>query len=290
MLTVFEYKKDGNKVYSIEAVDVQKYENSAGQLAAVADGERQAPIAEFIYTISQHAKNVNSKGATKIIDENGEPLVVYHGTKSRFYEFTDVKMGKGGAKNNRDGNLYGNGYYFTDDYYSAQTYGRRVLECFLNIRNPSRTSTMGPENDGLMVNSGFHKTYLATSPTQIKSATDNVGTFSNENPDIRHSLTSKEDDATYMAAVKREDTKTAQKMVDDAAAAAGYTIKAYHGTPNGTYNVFHGWQYFTEDKSYADIYQNQGASSNGYKSTAEKPRTYEVYLKVNKPVETRNAA
>ncbi len=290
MLTVFEYKKDGNKVYSIEAVDVQKYENSAGQLAAVANGERQAPIAEFINTISQHAKNVNSKGATKIIDENGEPLVVYHGTKSRFYEFTDVKMGKGGAKNNRDGNLYGNGYYFTDDYYSAQTYGRRVLECFLNIRNPSRTSTMGPENDGLMVNSGFHKTYLATSPTQIKSATDNIGTFSNENPDIRHSLTSKENDAAYMAAVEREDTKTAQKMVDEAAAAAGYTIKAYHGTPNGTFNVFRGWQYFTENKSYADIYQNQGASSNGYKSTAEKPRTYDVYLKVNKPFDTRNAA
>ncbi|MBR4900752.1 MAG: hypothetical protein IKZ46_07415, partial [Victivallales bacterium] len=272
-----------------EQIGVNAGDSLSQSTASAGERENYSDIDNILMQYLKDFKSAAEK-STKVVDENGEPMVVYHGTKSRFYEFTDAKMGKGGAKNNRDGNLYGNGYYFTDDYYSAQTYGRRVLECFLNLRNPSRTSTIGPENDGLMVNSGFHKTYLATSPTQIKSATDNIGTFSNENPDIRHSLTSKEDDATYMAAVKREDTKTAQKMVDDAAAAAGYTIKAYHGTPNGTFNVFHGWQYFTEDKSYADIYQNQGASSNGYKSTAEKPRTYEVYLKVNKPFDTRNAA
>ena len=180
---------ESNKLYTIEAMDIEK---PAGILVperseSGTDTPAQATEDKVHQLLDVFKESIEK--STKIIDENGEPMVVYHGTKSRFYEFTDVKMGKGGAKNNRDGNLYGNGYYFTDDYYSAQTYGRRVLECFLNIRNPSRTSTMGPENDGLMVNSGFHKTYLATSPTQIKSATDNVGTFSNENPDIRYSLT-----------------------------------------------------------------------------------------------------
>ncbi|MBR4901683.1 MAG: hypothetical protein IKZ46_12155, partial [Victivallales bacterium] len=279
---------ESNKLYTIEAMDIEK---PAGILVperseSGTDTPAQATEDKVHQLLDDFKESIEK--STKIIDENGEPMVVYHGTKSRFYEFTDVKMGKGGAKNNRDGNLYGNGYYFTDDYYSAQTYGRRVLECFLNIRNPSRTSTMGPENDGLMVNSGFHKTYLATSPTQIKSATDNVGTFSGENQDIRYSLVSKEDDKAYMDAVNNGDTKTAQKMVDKVAQAAGYTTKAYHGTPNGTFNVFRGWQYFTEDKTYADVYQKQGASSNGYKQTADKPRTYGVYLKTDKPFDTRN--
>lgn len=63
----------------------------------------------------------------------------------------------------------------------------------------------------------------------------------------------------------------------------------YHGTPNGTFTVFKEWQYFTDNKAYADIYQNQGASSSGYKSTAQKPTTYAVYLKAEKPFDTRNA-
>lgn len=37
-------------------------------------------------------------------------------------------------------------------------------------------------------------------------------------------------DSAYMAAAMRGDTKTAQEMLDEAAKAAGYTIKAYHGT------------------------------------------------------------
>ena len=35
-------------------------ENSAGQLAAVADGERQAPIAEFVGNIAKFAGTVNN--------------------------------------------------------------------------------------------------------------------------------------------------------------------------------------------------------------------------------------
>lgn len=39
-------------------------------------------------------------------------------------------------------------------------------------------------------------------------------------------------DSAYMDAVDHGDTETAQRMVDEAAKAAGYTIKAYHGTTN----------------------------------------------------------
>ena len=37
-------------------------------------------------------------------------------------------------------------------------------------------------------------------------------------------------DTDYLSAVERGDMETAQRMVDEAANAAGYTIKAYHGT------------------------------------------------------------
>ena len=64
--------------------------------------------------------------------------------------------------------------------------------------------------------------------TNVKSATDSAGTFDSGNSDIRLSM---ELDADYMAAVESDDMETAQRMVDDAAKAAGYdSPKLYHGT------------------------------------------------------------
>ena len=94
-------------------------------------------------------------------------------------------------------------------------------------------------------------------------------------------------DNEYLEAVKNNDLETAQKLVDEAAKENGYTIKAYHGTPNGTFNVFKNWQYFTENRNYADVYQSQGASSNGYKPTENNLKTYGVYLKGKKVFDTR---
>ena len=62
----------------------------------------------------------------------------------------------------------------------------------------------------------------------------------------------------------------------------------YHGTPNGDFTTFRSGSYFTPNKEYADVYQSQGASSLGYKKTANKPDTYEVYLNIKKPFDTRN--
>lgn len=51
--------------------------------------------------------------------------------------------------------------------------------------------------------------------------------FNAKNKDIRYSLK----DSDYMAAVEAGDMETAQKMVDEAAKAAGFPAKLYHGTP-----------------------------------------------------------
>ena len=65
-----------------------------------------------------------------------------------------------------------------------------------------------------------------------------------------------------MKAVKSGDIETAQRMVDEAAKAAGYPVKAYHGTSHGGFNAFDTYggkfglfgigSYFTDNKSVAD--------------------------------------
>ena len=70
-------------------------------------------------------------------------------------------------------------------------------------------------------------------------------------------------DDSYMSAVESGDTETAQQVVDDAAEQAGYTIKAYHGTPDarGIGNYFDPnkaitgpMPFFTESESLAEEY------------------------------------
>ena len=70
-------------------------------------------------------------GVSKVIDENGEPLVVFHGSYSKdlFFEFdTDMRLG---AQNYV-------GSYFTDGYGTAMTYSaskKRIRSFFLNIKD-----------------------------------------------------------------------------------------------------------------------------------------------------------
>ena len=48
-------------------------------------------------------------------------------------------------------------------------------------------------------------------------------------------------DSDYLAAVESGDMETAQRMVDEAAKAAGYTMSVYHGTPNTNTEVNPKW-------------------------------------------------
>ncbi len=91
---------------------------------------------------------------------------------------------------------------------------------------------------------------------------------------------SPESDASYLSAVENGDMETAQRMVDEAAKAAGYSSRMYHGAKNGGgFTVFRDWGYFTENKAYAERY----AQRENQKSL------YEVYVKMDKPFDTRDA-
>lgn len=133
------------------------------------------------------------ENASKVVDKNGEPKVVYHGTRSKdeFYVFDSDK----GNPSNQGG------HYFSDERNFSSKFGNIVKEVFLDIKNPSLGGFDG--SGAVMARSEYRdggiftkrntdryakkgtKEYIVFNPSQIKSATDNVGIFDKENDDIR---------------------------------------------------------------------------------------------------------
>ena len=72
-----------------------------------------------------------SRDVSKVVDSNGEPLPVYHGTENEFYIFEKTKIGS-----NTDEGIFGRGFYFSKKNIVAQHYGKYIKEVFLNIKNP----------------------------------------------------------------------------------------------------------------------------------------------------------
>lgn len=88
-------------------------------------------------------------------------------------------------------------------------------------------------------------------------------------------------DTDYLSAVERGDMETAQKMVDEAARAAGYDMHLYHGSKSGGgFTVFNGWQYFTESKPYAERYTQRNTGKG----------LYNVFVKSSRLFDTRKPA
>jgi|GEM_PF-597725 len=177
-----------------------------------------SPPHSYSKTIQQLLEKSN---ASKVVDENGEPLVVYHGTDTDFSEFSMDRAGKnveGNASNHAYEQTAHIGYWFN----SAPMAGRkstpfidRDMPVFLNIRNPWG-SDIGLDLDSLAGSFEFYRiadgkslrkkksaegydgvqihdeefggtSYVAFSPNQIKSAIGNTGQFSQYTNDIRYS-------------------------------------------------------------------------------------------------------
>lgn len=135
---------------------------------------------------------------SKVVDEDGKPLIVYHGSDADFNAFD---MTKGRA------NMDIQGAFFSPWDDDAAGYGGNVRAFYLSIKNPADEGTAykalnrfkGQNEAGVKareyleslgydgVNNGGEE-YIAFHPEQIKSATDNVGLFDPMNPDTRYSL------------------------------------------------------------------------------------------------------
>ncbi len=152
----------------------------------------------------------NSEKASKVVDENGEPLVVYHGSPLSFDSF-------------------GKNSWFTTDPNDSKTYSTMAVPdqelspqtypVFLNLRNPkyiqhyiikseAEASLDKLKRDsGLIIDQGNRKHFVIKNPTQIKSATGNNGNFDGTDANILHQSKS-----TNLAALEQQSAIT----IDDA--------------------------------------------------------------------------
>lgn len=155
--------------------------------------------------MNESADNLNDAfwewfAGSKVVDKNGNPLVVYHGTKADNIEvFKPSKIDKF------------EGIYFTDSFEVASTYAwAKPMACYLNIKNPLIVDAKGEsywgkargtivdalsnaigKYDGVIIKNidddaiqdgegEIATTYIVFSPNQIKSI-DNKGTWSTSN-------------------------------------------------------------------------------------------------------------
>jgi hypothetical protein len=155
-------------------------------------------------------------GDSKVVDADGKPLVVYHGTDAQFNIF---KLSKEGAET---------GIFLTSKKEMAGLYGKQLMPVYVSLKNPKvfyangqTKGEFGVESameqaridghDGVIINDladlpGEMEDELskeeirkytgdlviAFDPSQIKSATNNRGTFDAANPDITYSLADEE--------------------------------------------------------------------------------------------------
>lgn len=209
-------------VHDARVSDVELYKIEAPNLPGIKTGRSGAPRnATSGFTddkIALFLNPVNRESVSKVVDENGEPLVVYHGTIYPFNRFSESKRGK------HDYGWFGRGFYFfapvdgdVDTAMSAaKDYGGRVIPAFVNIKNPNRTSadeTFTPSKessdsysddaakrgeDGTIAEHGDVDEIVVFNPSQIKSADpvtyDDAGNviplsqrFNSSNTDIRWS-------------------------------------------------------------------------------------------------------
>lgn len=194
-------------------------------------------------------------GASKVVDVDGKPLRVYHGTFGDFGEFK-----KKGVKARFTSPQKHLGYFFTSrtDYASeyadsgwAEREGNNVMPVYLSLQNPRyediskiaeiedgwkqgeakayRQMLEGDGHDGIIFRGkiprlGFVEEIVVFSPIQIKSAISNTGEFSDTNPDIRESRRGMESRAA--AGARRQPGESSRGILDTILRKAGGELAA----------------------------------------------------------------
>lgn len=205
---VSEYLED--KIYSPEVSAIKKKAVANGTFMKAPNGENsKLTESQWLQVRTKAFKDWfgdwenNPKDASKAVNKNGEPLIVYHGTPKNFSTFKDGVI-----------------FTTTNETAADKHYGK-AIPLFINIRNvktidykgkdytqnPLKEEYPKPENvfdtidniarvnkekgfDGTIILNVKDSTsygideYIATNPNQVKSATNNEGRFSTNNNEI----------------------------------------------------------------------------------------------------------
>ncbi len=90
-------------------------------------------------------------GDSKVVDEQGRPLVVYHGTNAEFDTFDITKFGR------TDSGLLGVGFYFSPVKFEAGTYGGNIMPVYLKMKNPLYVSNIDKKTYDLILEKAKNK-------------------------------------------------------------------------------------------------------------------------------------
>jgi len=213
-------------------------------IAELARLSKKAPPTQGMFELAEPERQTDSPefkrwfGDSKVVDEDGEPLVVYHGTKEDFDRFEAwFKQRSSGHPTARAGFFFSNdpgvAAAFSGHEVNPQSWppklvyreGSKIIPAFLSIKNPIEISASdfiaqyvtGTESfegfaesakgrgyDGIKIlrdprlgeslsgDEYAGDTWVAFVPTQIKSATANVGSFGTEDPRIMFDLAEEE--------------------------------------------------------------------------------------------------
>lgn len=158
------------------------------------------------------ADDINSgdRNVSKVVDENGEPRVVYHGSKSIFNVFDSSKSE---SRQSLSKQIKPTNFFSSDetvaDFFALtenQSIDKYKYNVFLNMKSPIILDAKGERadsfieankevldnNDEVIIininetvgNKDTATDYFVRNSNQIKSATGNIGTFSNTEYDI----------------------------------------------------------------------------------------------------------
>jgi SAM-dependent methyltransferase len=177
-------------------------------------------------------------GDSKVVDENGEPMIVYHGTDRKFDAFNPDTFGDRTILPEEEGieQIVEEGFFFTSSRQSADWYAMRggfdgnVMSLYLSIQNPLVIENFGEwsdvkvsqaiskasarEHDGVILKGveelhGTEDQYIAFEPTQIKSATDNRGTYNPNDPRISFQMREADEELEHVLEMDRLARKVA---------------------------------------------------------------------------------
>jgi hypothetical protein len=148
-------------------------------------------------------------GNSDVVNNDGSPTIVYHGTDSNFTEFDSSFIGKTPYAHDD----HGLGFFFANNKDFVKQFGSNIVGVYLRIENPLyvdydeyvknidgthrgeypsyngesfKKYVIKDGYDGIIITGWNPRTimYVVFEPTQIKSATGNNGEFSPSNPDI----------------------------------------------------------------------------------------------------------
>lgn len=213
--------------------------------------------------------DTHPEDASKVVNKDGTPRIVYHYTNGDFTVFNTDTSGS------NQGKTHGDGIYVSTSPTEFKYAGKNRMELYADIKNPFEMELTSEQADYILDKyaskkhdldaydgmyrehakaklttpsrvfdylneyakdnniktsdilsdlgyDGVHdgSEWVAFSSEQLKSATDNIGTFDKSNPDIRYS---KDIDTEYMNAVESGDIDKAREMVRRVAEEKGFT-------------------------------------------------------------------